>query len=435
MRNFRVLVLTAAIFGGVCSCAAAEDDDGAAAPAAKQSAGAGEYAQREWKFYSEQDEKPDADLSAALLADIDSWLRRNEDKPNSDAALFFKAQQQLNMEDYKGAVVTLLRHIYEYPDSSLNFKAKSLFNTTIDKRMDRKLRQPLMDMARLADAAKPKTERVAEFLKKISDIGGDSLFAPLLAEYGDFFARYPDYKGADELLVSKGALYGKKELYLGAVLAYERLLAVYPESPLRATAKRLVGDVYSVNLKNNPKAIEAYQYVVDHFASSPEAGTAYAHMAKLSEAERQYDLAVDVYEKIAKLYDGQDASAAALLSEARVLRENLKRPQDAVNVLLRVADKYKGDQKEIDALKQAAQICRKDLRDFEQEIKMYSRIVADAPDSVDAPAMLYESAKVYDKDLLNPDKAVETYQQVVDRYPGNSIAKSAAGRIQSLKSK
>jgi TolA-binding protein len=397
----------------------------------------------EWKFFQAQNENPDQQLAGVLLSEAESWLAANPAAPHADEMLFFKAEQQIKLKNYDAAVTTLLRHVFEYPDSSLDFKAKNTLSSLLDKHVERKLRQPLLDMIRGVDSSEAKQARMADFLTKTSAIAGEQFYGPLMEEYADFFLRYPNYEKNDALLLSKAAMNTAKGNYLGAILEYERILAVYPLSDLRPLAKRMTGDVYSNNIGDNNKAIESYQYVVDHFADSSEAGTAYVQMAHLAEVEKQYDLAVDVYEKIAKLYDGKQAAYDALTSEARILHEKLQRNQDAINVLMRVADKFKDDttvtdparkdDKAVTALKQAAQIARKELRDFAQEIKIYGRIVAEHPDSVDAPAMLLESGKVYEKDLLDVDNAMKVYQQVIDRYPGNSASSTAASRLKSLK--
>ena len=397
----------------------------------------------EWKFFKAQDDNQNQDLAGVLLSEADNWLARNPSAQSADEVLFFKAEQQLKLKNYEAAVTTLLRHVFEYPDSSLDFKVKSTLNSTLDRRIERKLRQPLLDLLRGVDSSAPKQSRMADFLTKTSAVAGEQFYDALMAEYADFSLRNPAYEKADALLLSKAAMNTAKGNYLGAILEYERVLAVYPLSDLRALAKRMAGDVYAANMKDNNKAIESYQYVVDHFADSPEAGTAYVQMAKLAEVEKQYDLAVDVYEKIAKLYDGKEAAYAALTSEARILHEKLNRHQDAINVLMRAADKFKEDKtvsdpakkddKAVSALKQAASISRKELRDFEQEIKIYTRIVAEHPDSVDAPAMQFEIGKVYEKDILDADKAIAAYQQVIDRYPGNSASSTAADKVKTLK--
>ncbi|MFA5160772.1 MAG: tetratricopeptide repeat protein [Elusimicrobiales bacterium] len=424
MKQFSCLTAAICLFAAFTGAARAEQ----AAPKSNPE----ETAAREWKFLNEQADNPSPELAAALLEDTDAWLSANGGREQAAAALIFKAEQQIKLERYKAAVATLAHHVYEFPESSLNFKAKALFNSLLDKRVDRRLRQPLLDALRGVNPSDSQTARLAKFLTDMSDIGGAEFYEPLLGEYEDFMARNPGYPKMDELLMSRAALRIRKGLYLGAVYDYERILAVYPESALLAKAKRLAGDVYYTSLKNNGRALECYQYVVDHFATSDEAGTAYNQMAKISEGDKQYELAVDVYEKIARLYEGKDTASDAMFAEANILFEKLKRPQDAVNVLVRVADKLKGP-KGFDALMRAAAISHKDLRDYDQEIKLRERIVSEYPDNADTPSVLFDAGMVYEKNLLNPDKAVEIYQQVADRYAGNSAAKSAGSRLKSLR--
>jgi TolA-binding protein len=115
-----------------------------------------------------------------------------------------------------------------------------------------------------------------------------------------------------------GNLHLKKEEYLRARLAYEKLIAMYPDSRLLVKAKRSLADVLADNLKDYYGAISVYQEVAANYPGTEEAWAAYGQLARLSERQKKYGLAVEVYEKIIALYPETPAAYDAFQSEARI---------------------------------------------------------------------------------------------------------------------
>ena len=387
---------------------------------AKAAAPAG-IMETEWKYLKAYGDDKDEDVAAAMLVQLTDWLRLYSDSEYADEAQLLKARLHLRLGDYKSAIVDLLKHTQEYPNSKFNADVKKLLNETIDKKMDKKTKPVLIEIAASPETA-DKSQRLALFLEKLSDKAGDTFYGPAVAEFREFFNRFPLYAGRDGLQLVLGNLHSKKEEYLSARLAYERLIQVYPDSKFRVRAKKLLGDVLANNIKDYNAAIKIYQGITADSPGTGEAWASYKQLARLSERQKQYPLAVEIYERIIALYPDEKMEVYnAFISEARILREELSKPKEAVEVLNRLAAQYKGA-KAIEALYLAAEIARKDMKDLDTEIQMYDKIAADY--QAEAPKALFAAGQACEKNK-SFDKAREYYDTVVQKYPDDSLVAKA----------
>ncbi|HAH31145.1 MAG TPA: hypothetical protein DCL44_02405 [Elusimicrobia bacterium] len=385
----------------------------------------------EWKFLKTHGEDKDENVASAVLAQLTDWLKLYSDSEYADEAQLLKARLHLRLGDYKSAIVDLFKHTREYPDSKSSLDARKILNETIEKKMDKKMKAVLGAISRTPETA-DKAQRLALFLEELSDKAGEALYEPSVEEFREFFSRFPLYSGRDGLQLVLGNLHSKKEEYLPARLAYERLISVYPDSRFLLRTKKLLGDVLANNIKDYNAAIKVYQNITSDFPGTGEAWAAYMQLAKLSERQSQYALAVEVYEKIIALYPEEKAEVYnAFVSEARILREEIKQPKEAVEVLNKLADKFKNG-KAIDALYLAAEIARKDMKDLDAEVKMYDRIASDYPSQ--APKVFLAAGEAYEKNK-NFDKAKEYYTKITEKYPEDPLAKKAQKYIASLTKK
>ncbi|MCX5786717.1 MAG: tetratricopeptide repeat protein [Elusimicrobia bacterium] len=383
----------------------------------------------EWKFLKTYGEDKDEDVAAAILVQLTDWLKLYPDSEYADEARLLKARLHLKLGDYKSAIVDLLKHTQEYPDSKFNADVRKLLNETIEKKIDKKTKPVLNEIATAPETG-DKAERIALFLEKLADGAGEVFYVPAAAEFREFFSRFPLYAGRDGVQLVLGNLHSKKEEYLSARLAYERLIQVYPDSRFLLRAKSSLGGVLANNIKDYNAAIKVYQDIAANFPGTDEAWMAYRQLARLSEHQKQYPLAVDVYEKMITLYPDKTEVYTAFNSEARILRDEMSKPKEAVDVLGRLADKFKGG-KAIDALYLAAEIARKDMKDLDTEIQMYDRIAADYPDNAQAPKAILTAGQAFEKNK-NFDKAREYYTKITEKYPEDPLAKKAQKYFDSI---
>lgn len=386
----------------------------------------------EWEFLKTHANDKSNEAAAAVLAQLTDWLKLYADIECADEAQLLKANLYLRLGDYKSAVTALLKHIQEYPESKFNAAARRLLSDTVEKKMDKKMKAVLGEIAK-APGPGEKAERLALFLEAFSDRAGEEFYEPAAAEFRDFFSRFPLYKGRDALQLALGKLYARNGEYVLARLAHEKLIQVYPESRLLAGAKKLLADVLAENIRDYNAAIKVYQDIAAGYPGTEDAWSAYLQLSRLAERQKRYVIAVDAYEKIIALYPDKPEAYDAFISEAGVLRDNMSKPKEAVDVLNRLADKYKGA-RAIEALYLAAEIARKDIENLAAEIKNYDRIAAEYPGNPQAIKAIFAAGQAFEK-ASNFAKAREYYSEVIKQYPHDPLAKKAQRYIVSIANK
>ncbi|MDE2292194.1 MAG: tetratricopeptide repeat protein, partial [Elusimicrobia bacterium] len=193
-----------------------------------------------------------------------------------------------------------------------------------------------------------------------------------------------------------------------------------------------VGDLYAGALRDPKKAIDAYQGVVRRFPDAPEVQGALAASARLfSDKLRQYDLALEMDERIVDKFPKTKASLDALKDMARLQREHLGRPEKAIDTLRKLSAMH-GGQDGVDALLSAADIARRDLKDYQRQADILEQVASDYAASKEAPQALFDAAGVYEKDLQDTPKAVDAYKAVVDKFPDTKLARKAKAKAEKL---
>lgn len=389
--------------------------------------------QRQWDYYRSLSDTKDEKVAQILLDSINAWLVNYADESTGDDAMLLKAELQERLKNPKGAIITLVRHSYEYPDSDLSFTLKSKLSRMIDKNVNSKIK-PALDKIREGSKLPTKQERLAQFLINMTAGDMDYFFDPMLQEFDSFYSKYPTYARMDMVDLALGRLYATHEMAQPAVFQYNKISAVYPNSPLRPQARLLAAEVNENTLRKYDDAMAIYQSIVNDFPSSELAKTSYIRMAKLAEKQKQYSLASDAYKTLVEKYPRTEDAFSAYMDQAVLLRTRMADYSGAIETLSAAATMFKGDEKKsYAALSLAANIAADNLKDYEQQVKLLERIIEEYPGSVQAPEALFTSASICTEKLKDPDRAALKYQQLIDRYPGNSLVKKAEKELKNLR--
>ncbi|MDX6769175.1 MAG: tetratricopeptide repeat protein [Elusimicrobiota bacterium] len=387
--------------------------------------------EEEFAFVKAAAEDADADMAAAAVADLELFARRHPDSAQAPEALLLLAGLRQKKGDWQSALTTLLRLLYEYPAAKVTLKAKSAYIELVDKKASRKQRPLLTDLVKLPEAGE-KSDRLSVVWRKLVEDAPDAVYEPVAAELRDFSARFPAHKDSDKLLASLARLHSFNDRPADALLACRKLLALFPDSPLRARAQMTVGDLYADALRDPKKAIDAYQELVAQYPGAPEVLAALQRSAELFESKlRQYDLAVEMHEKVVAGFPKTAASLDALKRTAKLQRDRLAKPEEAIKTLTRLSSMH-GGQDGVDALLQAAGYARRDLKDMSRQAELLRKVADDYAAASEAPQALYDAASVHESDLKDTAKAVELYKEVESKFPSHKLAKRAADRAAKL---
>ncbi|MFI5345362.1 MAG: tol-pal system YbgF family protein [Elusimicrobiota bacterium] len=384
----------------------------------------------EWLFAKSAAEDADSAVQDAAVDELRLFVRRHPDASQAPDALFLIAGLRAK-KDWQLAAASLLRLIYEYNGSEAELRAKSTYLELIGNKASRKQRSALNDLVNVPDTD-DKADRLSALWARVAEKAPDALYEPVADEIRDFLVRFPDHKDNDKLQAALARLHAANDKSAAAVLAWRKLLALYPESALRPQAQMAIGDLHADALRDPKKAIDAYQQVIASYPDAPEVLGALESSARLFEEKlKQYDLSVEMDEKIVKLFPKTAGSLKALKGMARLQRDRLSKSDEAIKTLQRLSAMH-GGQDGVDALLLGADIARRDLKDYGREAALRIQVSTDYQAAKEAPQALYDAAGVYEDDVKDAAKAIETYKLVATKYPTHKLAKKGTDRAAKL---
>ena len=384
----------------------------------------------EWVSLKDAAADATAGVSAAALDDLAAFIQRHPDAPMMGEAQLLLASLYQKQGDGKSAMVALLRYLYEHPGAKPALKAQSDLLALGDKLLSRKSRASLGDLVKIPEAAND-SERLAVMLQKIVEGMGDTLFDSAVTEIRRYQVRFPDSPRLDSVQMTLGQLYDKNGKYPAALLAYRKVISVYPESPLYPAAQSSLGRIYGDALGDYQKAIDVYQELAEKYPNSPHALGALQRTAQLfSERLKQYELAVQIDEKIAKNFPKSEGALKALSDEALILRDRLGKTNEAIDAFRRLAESSQGAAA-VQAYQNAAAIAHT-AGEFKQEVDLRSAIATYFPESKEAANELFAAAEIADTNLHDLDKAIAIYKQIVQKFPNSKAKKKADEKLAKI---
>jgi TolA-binding protein len=405
-----------------------KEEPKAEAPKPESAKSAGPEA--EWTFVKTMAGDSDSAVQDAATESLRLFARRYPDSAHAPDAYVLLAGLRAK-KDWQTAAVAFLHAIYEYAGSSAELHAKSAYLELVSSKASRRQRPLLNDFVNGNDAA-DKSDRLSAIWRKVADKAPDALYEPAADEIRDFFVRFPDHKDNDKLQAALARLHAANDRAAAAVVSWRKLLALYPDSGLRAKALLSIGDLYADPLRDPKKAIDAYQELIAQYPQSDDVLPALESSARLFDDKlSQYDLAVQMNEQIVKTFPKTTASLKALKSIARLQRDRLSKPDEAIKTLLRLSTMF-GGQEGVDALQLAASIARRDLKDYGREAALRHQVADDYATAKEAPESLYDAAGVYEDDVKDLAKAIATYKEVATKYADNKYGKKGAARADKL---
>jgi len=391
-------------------------------------------ADEEFAFAKAAADDADSAVQAAAIEELGLFARRYPEAPQASEALFLRTSLQQKAGDWQPAMAALLRLIHENAGSKLELRAKSSYLELVDKKASRRQRPMLNALVPAADLP-AKGDRLSAVWQKLAETAPDAFYEPAADEIRSVFARFSDLKDADKLQAALARLHAANNKPAASVLSWRKLLALHPDSALRAAALLTIGDLYADSLREPKKAIESYQELVEKHPKAPEVLPALESSARLfDEKLRQYGLAVEMHERVVKLFPKTPSSLKALKAIAKLQRDRLGSPGDAMKTLAILSFMH-GGQDGIDSLLHASEIARRDLKDYARQAEFLRKVSDDYASAREAPQALYDAAGVYEDSLKDNLKAIELYKEVGAKFPSHKLAKRGSDRAVKLETK
>lgn len=350
-------------------------------------------AEQELQFLKEKARGADSDLQKAVAVDLELFADAHAQADYAPEALAELARLQQRLND-SSALVTWLRIVYEFPSATQAKAARASFLEGAGAKLPKRLKDSVEALAKGAESSDA-ADRLATLVERLAGPAGDSLYGPALTLAARVDRRFPDYAGGDRVALSRGRLLERPQDWPAALLQYQRLLALYPASPLRPQALWAQGTVLADHVKDYRAAAAVFLELADKHQDSAQATPALERAGQLlADKLKQYEPAVEAYRKLVQRYPGTEAARRSLQEEAKLERGRLGNPAQAAKTLEALAEMF--------------------------------------PKHPEAPEALYEAAQIFEDDLKDEKKAVAEYKQVAEKFPGHKLGKKAGDRAAKL---
>ncbi|MFH1725328.1 MAG: tetratricopeptide repeat protein [Elusimicrobiota bacterium] len=389
-------------------------------------------ARAQLSFLKDAFENLNPGLFEHLLREIDGYLQSYGGYPYSDEALSFRARIYQQQKDHPAEAVTLLRLLHEYPKSGFARDAKKRVTELAGQSF--KDHRALLEVLAEGPAGQDSSVNLARLLQSLAKLRNPAFFKALRVEFDQFLNRYPTHAWADRIARLAADNHGVVDDYRAQVLYYQKLIALYPDSPMKPELMVASGDILAEKVVDTDAAVAAYRKVTEEMPEKEEAQESFNKIAQLYEKERRYDDSIDSLESLVSKYPGTDAALQALLSIARIYNDRTKQYAETVQTYERVADMFEGNPG-VEALRKAADIAGESMKDSAMQIAILDRIVKDYPQRDEAAEALFESAQIHEKQSLKMEKAIELYKKLQEEYSNHRLARKASSRRRKLEKK
>ena len=390
----------------------------------------------ELAFYQKQAQNAPKQTQQELVNNLHNWLEVNSSLPQANKALVLKANLEKSLKEYPQALITLLRYKYEFGlDNKTNIQSVLKDGAKDFPRSEQEA------YAKLINVRIPQTDlpaRLDTFLTLATKANIKGTYEPLIKEYNSFFKRFKNYEDIDRLELMLGDLHRANKNPYGALMQYEKVWEVYPDTKYKAASLRMQGDVYASDLKDYERARNIYEKVLSDFPSSVERPTAYYHLALMEETQKQYQEALDHLGFAAKLYQEQGDNNSlyeVLLFKAEIQEKRLKDYEGAVKTLKQASALFKHNEEKFkESQFKLADLYHYKLKDVVLERKAYEDFLKAYPKSKYSDKALFEAASLA-KEAGEYELAANYLEKLIVDNPDSDYAGKAQRQLNSLNKK
>ncbi len=390
----------------------------------------------ELAFYQKQAQDSTKQTQQALVNNLELWLDLNASLPEASKALILKGNLEKNLRKYPESIITLLRYKYEFSNEQRTNVQSVLQDFEKDFSKNEQAAYSELIKQRVPQADLPK--RLDTFLTLSTKANLKGTYQPLVKEYKSFFKRFKDYGELDRVELMFGDLHRSNKNPEEALIQYQKVWEVYPDTKYKAAALRMQGDVYAGSLKDYERAKAIYEQVLNDFPDSLEKPTTYYHLALVENEQKEYNEALAHLNFATKLYKEQgnkEDLRDALSFKAEIQEKKLKDYEGAAETLKEIASLVKNDeQKYIQTQLKLADLCENKLKNTVLARKAYEDIIKTYPNSKQADKAVFEIASLAKEDG-EYQLAAGYLEKLIINNPDSDYAGKAQRQLNSLNKK
>src|SRR5512135_3007437 len=277
-----------------------------------------------------------------LLAEMDSFLDQFPEVAESAEIYSLKAQVHKRIENYPAAALDWMMLLAIYPDSTFAAEARKGLKELAGGKLKKEAATVTATMDKLPSLSGERDQRVATFLAFLGTLHDVDFAAPIASECAAFLIRNKTYADEDRIVHAQA----HQQMLLNnevAIYHFNKLLALYPASPLRADSYLSLGTIQRKGLKHYDLAAANFKAVIEKHSDSDEAKQAYEQLANMYDEDMSdYTNAIKTYDAIAERYKNDPVVLRGLQAEARIYQDKTNQPMQAIATYQKLADTFKG---------------------------------------------------------------------------------------------
>lgn len=221
--------------------------------------------------------------------------------------------------------------------------------------------------------------------------------------------------------------------YEEAVTVYERAMSQHSDTPEAVQAARRVGEIYQYQIKNNLRALEAYENLSQQFPNSEDALLALERKADLFEEDNNYPAALIEYQKMIDLQTERKLPIDKFRYKSAAIYFKMKDYAQAQMELGNFLKDFPKSQWQDQALFDLAESFFFQKR-YEECIRTYQRLIythAKSPLKIQAQfnlALAWEETGEW-------NKALDLYHSILDTHPNPKLVSDKIQHLEEIKRK
>ena len=369
-----------------------------------------------------------------LLAETGSFISQFPELAETAEVYHLQAQVHKRIESYHAAAVDWLMLLAAYPDSRFAAEAHKGLKELSENKLKKHAVTIVAMTEKLGSLSGERDQRAAIFLIYLGTLKEADFAAPIAAECAAFLMRNRSYADEDRVV---HALARQQTLISNEVAAYHfnKLLALYPASPLRPDSLLSLGTIQRKGLKQYDQAAASFKEVIEKYPDSEEAMHAYESLANMYDEDmREYANSIKTYDAIVARYKDKPVVLRGLQAQALIYQDKTNQPMQAIATYRMLARIFKGKEG-LEALLMAERLALHTVRDWKLSIEINELIIVAYPDNDEAVKSLYAIAEIHEDRLKDREQAARLYKQLIDRHPKHRLADEAKQRLKSLEPK
>ena len=370
-------------------------------------------------------------IDADLLLEMHRFTERFPDFPETAEVYHLMAQVHQRTENYPAAAIDWLLLRAAYPDSPFSKEAAKQLQALAGDDLKKHAETLKVMTAQLDKLKGEREERLATMLRYLGGNMEKDFAAPIAESCASFLVSNQSWMQEDVIEHA----HARQAALLDAQIAlyhFDKMLALYPNSPLRADSMLSIGSIQRKSQRAFDQAAKSYARLIEQFPDSAETKQAYELLAAMYDEDmRDYPNAIKTYEAIVARYKDDPVVLRALRAMASIQQNKSNQSAQAIASYLKIPAIFKGPEG-LEALLAAERIATFNTRDWKMAIDINNRIVAFAPQHEEAIKAQFNNAGITEDELGDKEGARKLYVDFVSKYPNHGLVKDANRRIEAL---